>query len=166
MAAATCVADLALGFAAKMTEVLEAVPELTAEEVSVVIRTCRFLRDLFTEARRSAEAALAAGACAQAFAAKYENTVADLDATLRIVERMLTQARTNPLPALTEELVSNYQSLRGDLTGFRQFLGEALAKVKTPVRPIDWKRIQEAETAYARGETKPFQRLAKKPAGE
>jgi hypothetical protein len=157
------VPDLAFEFAETMADAFETrkVEELTSEEVSAAIFACHFLRHLFTMARRSIEECLCAGIDAKAFAARYEKAIVDLEAILGTVERVVTRAQTTPLPPPAEQFISNYRALMDDILNLRQFLVEAVAKAKLPVRPIDWKRAQEAEAAYARGETRPIQRSSK-----
>jgi hypothetical protein len=168
MATATLPPDPLLGLAVKWADAFEEVQveALTPEQVSAAILACRFLRDLFAMARRSIEASLGAGVDAQAFAAQYEPTVTDLDTLVRTVDRVVAAARTSLPPTRSEEFVSQHHSLGAEIAGLRQFLLEALAKAKTPVRPMDWKRAQESEAAYTRGETKPFQRSTTKRAGD
>jgi hypothetical protein len=155
--------ELAVGFVETMAKTFETgrVEELTPAEVSTAIRTCVFLRELFAQARRSIAEGLSQGVDAQAFAAKYAPAVTGLGASLRTVERVVTKARTRPLPPPAEQFISSYRDLMDDLLGLHQFLAEAVAKAKLPARPVDWNRAQEAAAAYARGETKPFQRSAK-----
>ena len=164
MATATMLPDLAVGLAETMADAFETrrVEEWTSEEVSAAIFACHFLRDLFAMARRSIEDSLSAGVEAKTFFAHYEDAVADLDAVLATVEQLVAQARTRHLPKLTEEFVLHYQAFGSDLASLRQFLTEALTKAKTRSRPIDWKRVQEVEAAYQRGETRPFQQLSEK----
>jgi hypothetical protein len=163
MATATMFADLAVGFAETMAKTFEMgrVEELTPEEVSTAIRMCVFLQDLFAQARRSIAEALSQGVDARAFAAKYEQAVTDLEAVLTTAQRVVTKARTSPLPPPAEQFISSYRALMDDMLSLHEFLAEAVAKAKLPVRPIDWKRVQEAEAAYAKGETKPFQTAPK-----
>jgi hypothetical protein len=163
MATATVLPDMALQFAERMSEALEPgrVEELSVQEVSAAILTCSFLRNLFSMVRQSIETALSDGVDAKSFAAKYERAVPELDKIMATTARVVQKARTSHLPPPTEELVTNYQALGEALADLRHFLVEVLAKVKAPVRPIDWTRVQEAEAAYARGETKPFQKTSR-----
>jgi hypothetical protein len=163
MATATMLPDLAVGFAETMVSTFETrrVEELTPEEISTAIRMCVFLQDLFAQARRSIAEGLSQGVDAGEFATKYQRAVTDLEAVLTTAQRVVTKARTSPLPPAAEQFVSSYRALMDDMLSLRQFLADAVAKAKLPVRPIDWKRVQEAEAAYARGETNPFQRSPK-----
>jgi hypothetical protein len=158
MATAMVFPDLVTGIAEKVAITIEAgkVEELSADEVKAAILACDFLRNLFSMARRSIEDGLRGGVDAKAFAIRYERGVADLDRVLAVVARVLTKARTSRLPALAEAFVSNYQALGDEMADLRQFLAECVAKAKAPVRPVDFKRVQEAEEAYVRGETRPF----------
>jgi hypothetical protein len=168
MPTATMLPDLAVGFAGTMANTFEAggVEELTPEEVSAAIRTCDFLQELFGQARRSIEEGLSQGVDAKAFAAKYERAVTGLEAVLTVTERVVTKARTNPLPPPAEEFVSRYRALLDDLISLRQLLAEAVGKAKLPTRPVDRNRAQEAEAAYARGDTKPLRRPSQQQPGE
>ncbi len=163
MATATMFPGLAVGFAEAMANTFETgrVEELTPEEVSTAIRTCVFLRDLFTQARQSIEEQLSQGVDARAFAAKHEKAVADLEEVVKTAQRVVTKARTSSLLPPVQQFVSSYRALLDDMVSLHQFLAEAVAKAKLPVRPVDWNRVQEAKAAYASGETKPFQRSSK-----
>jgi hypothetical protein len=160
--------DLALGFAETMATTFESgrVDQLTPREISQAISACDFLRGLFTEAHRSIEEGLSQGVDARAFAAKYERAVIELQAILTTAERIVTKARTSPLPAPAELFVSNYRELMDAMLRLRQLLAEAVDKAKRPTGPIDWQRVRDTEAAYTRGETKPFQRSSKRTAGE
>jgi hypothetical protein len=160
--------DLAVGMAEKMAQAFETgrLEELTPEQVSIGIRMCGFLQELFAHARRSIEEGLSQGVEAKAFAARYERAVNELEAVLTMTERVVTKARTSQLPPPADQLVSRYRALMDDMISLHQFLAEAVAKAKLPARPMDWNRVQEAEAAFARGETKPFQRSSKKQAGK
>jgi hypothetical protein len=168
MDTATILPNLAVGFAEKMAHAFEIgrVEELAPEEVSTAIRLCAVLQDLFAQTRRSIAAELSQGVEARGFAAKYERAVIDLEAVLKVTQRVVTKARTNSLPPPAEQFVSSYRALMDEMLSLHRFLAEAVETAKRPVRPVDWKRVQEAEAAFARGETKPFQRSSKKEAGE
>jgi hypothetical protein len=163
MATATIFPDLAVGCAQTLANTLETVgvEELAPEEVLTAIRMCAFLQDLFAQARQSIIERLSQGVDARAFAARYERVVSDLEAALTTTQRVVTKARTTPLPPTPEQLISNYRALMDDMLSLHQFLAAAVAKAKLPMRPVDWNRVQEVKAAYARGETKPFQRSPK-----
>ncbi len=163
MATATMVPDLLVGLAATMANAFEtrSVVELPPDDLSAGLSLCVSLQDLVKKARRSIEEGLSQGVDARAFAAKYERAVTGLETVLTTTERIITRARTSPLPPPAEQFVSGYRALLDDMISLHQFLAEAVAKAKLPVRPIDWNRVKEAEDAYARGETKLFQRSLK-----
>jgi hypothetical protein len=150
-------------FVETMADMLEtgSVQEMTSEEVSVAISMCVLLQGIFSRARRAIEEGLSQGVDGCEFVAKYERAVTDLEEVLTTAQRVVAKARMSPLSPSVELFISNYGALMDDMLSLRQFLAEAVAKAKQPVRPIDWNRVQEAEAAYARGETKPFQRSAK-----
>ena len=151
---------LAVEWAEAMADAFETckLEELTAEQVSTGIRMCVLLQDLFAQARQSIVEALSQGVEAGEFAAKYERALTSLEAVLTTTQRVVTKARTSPLPPAAEQFVCSYRALMDDMLALHQFLAEAVAKAKLPIRPVDWKRVQAAEAAYTRGETKPFQR--------
>jgi hypothetical protein len=146
--------DLIAGFTQAVERVR--VEEMTPEDASAAIRLCVFLQGLFAEARQEIEEELSRGVDARAFAARYKRMVAGLDAIL-LTHRGVTKAQASELPSPGEQFIVSYQALLDDLSSLHQLLAEALAKAKLPVRPVDWKRVQEAEDAYAKGQTKPFQ---------
>ena len=74
----------------------------------------------------------------------------------------MTKAQTSVLPQPAEQVIASYRALMDDVMSLREFLANVVAKAKMPARPFDWKRAQEAEAAFARGETKPFERSAKR----
>jgi hypothetical protein len=160
MDTATILTDLAVGFADAMANTFETatVEDLTPEEVSTAIRMCAFLQDLFAQVRRSIVERLSQGVDAAVFAARYERAVTDLTAVLTTTQRVVTKPRMEPLPPPAEQFVSSYRALMDDMVSLHHLLADAVAKAKLPVPSIDWKRVQEAEAAYARGEAKPFQR--------
>jgi hypothetical protein len=168
MATATFSSDLAIGIAEKMAQVVEkvGVEELNPEQASTGIRMCGFLQELFAQARRSIEEGLSAGVDAREFAAKYERGVIGLEAIMTMTQQAVTKARTSQLSPAAEQFVSSYRASMDEMRSLHQFLVEALAKAKLPARPIDWNRVQEAEAAFARGETKPLQRSPKRQAGK
>jgi hypothetical protein len=159
MATPTMFPDLAVGFAEKMANTFEGrIKELTPDQVSTAIRACAFLQDLFAQARRSIEEELSQGVEARAFADKYERLATDLEPVLATTQRLVTEARTSSHSEPVEQVVSSYRALMDEMLSLHEFLAKAVAKAKLPARPVDWKRVQEAEAAYASGETKPFQR--------
>jgi len=163
MAIATILPDLAVEFAERMANRFDEgkVEELTPDEVATAIRMCAFLQDLFAQARRSLVEGLSQGVDARAFAAKYERAVTELGAVLITAQRVVTKARTSILPPPAEQFLSSYRALMDDMSSLHGVLAEAVAKAKLPLRPVDWKRVQDAEAAYASNETKPFERSPK-----
>jgi len=144
--------DLAVGFAEKMANTFEGrIKELTPDQVSTAIRACAFLQDLFAQARRSIEEELSQGVEAGAFVAKYERLATDLEPVLTTTPWVVTEARTIPHSEPVEQVVSSYRALMDEMLSLHELLAKAVAKAKLPARPVDWKRVQEAETTYARG---------------
>jgi hypothetical protein len=163
MATATLLPNLAVEWAGTMANAFETsrVDTLTPEELRAALSMCAALQDLFASARRSIAERLAQGEDAGAFAADYEQLVVGLKELWTTTERTVTKARTSPLPPAAEQFVASYRSLMDEIAGLHQFLANAVAKAKQPLGSIDNRRVQEAEAAYARGETKPFRRSAK-----
>ena len=159
MATPTMFPDLAVGFAEKMANTFDGrIKELSPDQASIAIRACAFLQDLFAQARRSIEEELSQGVEAGAFVAKYERLASDLEPVLTTTQRVVTEARSILHSEPVGQVVSSYRALMDEMLSLHEFLAKAVAKAKLPARPVDWKRVQEAETAYASGETKPFQR--------
>jgi hypothetical protein len=166
MGMTSIVPDLAMGCAERINAAFDAnnVEDWTPDDVSAAIFACNSLQTLVALARRSIDSALRKGVDAKAFAAKYEGVVGHLGAVAKTVDRLAAAIPLSQRPILTEELVRSYRNVGNELTILREFLTDALSKTKTP-RPIDWKRIEAAEAAYARGETKPLQRPLASRAG-
>jgi hypothetical protein len=165
MAVATFETAIAAGTAESLDRIFASVEELSEKDVDTILDVCNFIQTLFRTARTSIESTLRQGVDAKAFAAKYEQSISTLDTVKGAVSRVLARLKGNRLPALGEELISRYEDLNTDLVNLRQFLLEALEKAKNPLRPIDWQHVREVEEAYARGETKPFRKIAGKHGG-
>jgi hypothetical protein len=163
MATATLLPNLAVEWAGTMANAFQTgrVDALTPEELRAAMSMCAALQDLFASARRSIAERLAQGVDAGAFATDYEQLVVGLKELWSTTERTVTKAGTSPLPPAAEQFVASYRSLTDEIAGLHQFLANAVAKAKQPLGAIDKRRVQEAEAAYARGETKPFRRSAK-----
>jgi hypothetical protein len=155
--------DILIGFAETMTNQLETrrVEEVTPEEASSFIPFCEFFEKQFAQTRRSLVERLIRGVEGRAFAAKFEDRVASLEAVLARMNRVVTKVRTGPLSSPVEEFLSSFRALMDEMLRLHQVLSQAVAKAKMPLRPVDWNRVREADEAYARGETKPFQRSPK-----
>jgi hypothetical protein len=156
MASATFIPDLAAGLAETLSDNVEKVEELSTKDVQAALLVCTFMQTLLKMARGSIESSLRQGVDARAFASTYERSIAGLDSASKAVGRLLQRGHPRHWPILGEELLSGYEDLAADLAKLRQFLVEAVAKAKAPPRPLDWERVRQAEAAYGRGETKPF----------
>ena len=152
-----------VGFAETLANQLEmgGVEALTPEEVSKTIRLCAFFQQEFAQARQSLVTHLTRGVDGRAFAAKFEGRVVSLEAILAAMNRVVTEARTNPVSSQPEEFLSSLRALMDEILQLHGTISHAVAAAKIPIRP-DWKKMQEADEAYARGETKPFQRRSPK----
>ena len=62
------------------------------------------------------------------------------------------------------EMIAEFDALVQIMSMHRDLLKESLSKMKSLRSPIDWEKVQETQSAYIRGETKPFKRTPK-PAG-
>lgn len=162
------VSDLAVGFARQMASAFETdnVEQLAPDQALTAIHLCKFLQSLFADARRSIDSRLAQGVDASTFAGTYGRAVADLETALAATERVVARGRDASLSPQAALFVSSYRDLMDEMLGLRKFLQEAVAKAKLPPRAVDRKRIDAAEAAFDRGQTRPFQRSSKERAGE
>jgi hypothetical protein len=163
MTTTTVIPDYAETFAVSIGDMIEEkkVEELNPEQASAAIDMCGILRALMASERRKIEEQLSKGMDAKEFAAKYEPTVARLETVLTKIHRLVTDARTRAPSSLAEQFVANYHDLVDEILRLHRFLADAVALAKKPRRPIDWERVHQAEEAYERGETKPFQRSSR-----
>jgi hypothetical protein len=159
MTTATVLPELSVSFAQRTTAAFETanLDEMTPGEVARNVELLSALRQVLRLARHSIEEVLSRGVDAGEFAAKYERAVSDLGPLAEALGRVVAKTQAKLAPAHAKELGSHFQALAADIANHRQFFATAVAKAKAPPRPIDWQRVQEAEAAYARGETKPFQ---------
>jgi hypothetical protein len=129
------------------------IAEWPADQVAIVIQASTFLRDLFRSARDSIKVMLSQGVDAQAFAEKYDRAITDLDRISATVARVLLKCQSIPI----REFTGTFQAMSDEVTSLRTFLEAAVTKARTS-HVIDWNRVQQAQAAYSRGETKPWER--------
>jgi hypothetical protein len=162
MITTSVVPDFALGLAKDTRAGIESaeLDKWPAEQLALYNVTCRSMRDLFVSARKNIEAELFDGVDAKAFVARYEKTIGLLDAILAQATPVAQTVKIGRRTEAAEELVSNFKALAGAATELHRFLSAMLAIANAPGREIDWRKIEESEAAYQRGETKPFRPLA------
>jgi hypothetical protein len=136
----------------------EAVEEWSAEAVEAAISLCRQARRAVKDIRHEQEQMLQGGMQAKAFVAQIEPRAQIMGRGLAVLSRLVEGQGGRALDPRMQNFLSESQALVREAADLQSFLSEALAKAKVPPRPMDWNRVQEAEGAYARGETKPFQK--------
>jgi hypothetical protein len=159
---------LANGLIDTITSAMQAEPvdEWSPEAVEEAVSLCRQARRAVQSIRDDREQALQAGQEAKGFVAQNEPLAQILSGKLAVFSRLVEEFSDRVLTPRMKEFVSESQALAHEATDLHSFLEEALAKAKAPPRPIDWNRVQAAEAASARGETKPFQRRPQAEAKE
>jgi len=153
--------DLPVSVLEQVANFVDTVEDRTPEEISQAITICAFLQALFVESRRSIGEFLAQGVDAKEFATKYEKALNDLGPMLTGIDKIIAHFRDKSLPPPADECVSRFRELMDEVLRLYQFISGAVDKANLPHRPADWERIEEARNVYQRGETKPFQPLAK-----
>jgi hypothetical protein len=163
MMTTTFLPDLAMEVVEEMIHALEVG---NVAEMSGMASCCHDVRRIIQEAQRAVEGKLSRGIEGRLFVARYDPLAAALEAWGKEVTRVVEQAKTRVLPEQTREFLSDFQGMGQDLANFQQFLVHVLDMARAPRRSIDWQRVKEAEAAYARGETKPFERASRGHGGE
>ncbi|HEV3256510.1 MAG TPA: hypothetical protein VG013_06510 [Gemmataceae bacterium] len=159
---------LASGLIDTITHVMLAgrVEESSAEAVGEAAALCRQARRAVKAIRDEQEQTLGDGRQAREFVDQMDPLAQMLGRGLAILSRLVDDLGDRDLTPPMTEFLSEAQALvreAGDLHGL---LAEALVKAKAPPHPIDWDRARDAEAAFTRGETKPFQRHPKAGAKE
>ena len=144
-----------------LADLVARVEHLTPEEIARTITICDHLVAIFAESRRSIGEFLAQGMNAKEFATKYEKGLHGLESILTGLESAVAHYRDKALPPPADECLSRFHDVIDEMLGLRQFIKQAVDKAKLPHRPVDGARLEEARKAYERGETKPFERMAR-----
>jgi hypothetical protein len=111
------------------------------------------LREYTTETRLFIEAKLSDGSEARSVLREIEPIHLEL---VNAAERIgtLTQSLQEEGKPATKSLLEELHGLEREQQQLIAFLNETIALAAQAPRPVDWKRIQAAEDAYRRGETK------------
>jgi hypothetical protein len=153
---------MVMEFAETVTHAVEAGAgqELSAEDIQQVATACRETREKFTSMQEMLRKELTHGVDTATFVQRHEPRLARLDKLCLHHSAALAEAdRLRAIPFETRELIAEFEALGKAVSRFRDLLKEALSKMKTPRRPIDWQRVQQAQEAYRKGETAPFERM-------
>jgi hypothetical protein len=159
---------LASGLINTLTDAMQAEPveDWLPETVEEAISICRQARRAVKGMRHEQEQALQSGLKAKVFVAQIEPRAQVMEQGLAVLSQLVQGLRGQVLGAGMKDFLSEAQALVREVADLHSFLSEVLAKAKALPRPMDWDRVQEAEEAYARGETKPFRRHPKAEAKE
>ncbi len=134
--------------------------EWPAEVVEEGISLCQQARRLIRGSRHEIERLLRHGCEAKMFVTLVEPPEL-LWQSFFTFSRVVEELGNRDVSPLTGNFLSEAQALSREAADLHRFLSAALAKANIPPRPIDWQRVKDAEEAYSRGETKPFQKAAK-----
>jgi hypothetical protein len=147
--------EVAMGFAESVTHAVAAAEKAqwSDEDVRQVRLACREVRQKFEWMDQIVRRALVDGVDAATFVAQAETHRTRLDRLLLQFSAIQAAARSDD-----GEFVVEFEGMGKAISRVRDLLNEVLTKMKTPRRPIDWQRVEEAQAAYVRGETKPFKR--------
>jgi hypothetical protein len=163
MGFSTVFPEMAMEFAETVTQAVEAgaEQELSAEDLRQVATACRETRDKFASLQEMLRNELTHGVDVATFVRQYEARLTRLDKLSLRHSAVLAEAdRLKAVPSETQELIAEFEALGKAVCRFRDLLKEALSKMRTPRRPIDWQRVQAAQEAFRKGETRPFERTA------
>jgi hypothetical protein len=154
--------DLAMRFFEGLTQSLASsdFTQWNAEQISRVISLCREAQRLTRSARRSVQLRLNKGVEAKEFVKRFSELHIILSDCLSRISRIVEKGRDWALPTLAEGWIKEWQAVGREMAALNHLLNEALAKATPTQMPLDWERIHEVEAAYARGETRPFQKSA------
>jgi hypothetical protein len=136
----------------------EHIEEWPPEAVDGAVANCQQARRALRGIRQNLEQMLCAGVTAQAFLAQNELPMQLAGRAAAELDRLRNELSHRPLAPKLKEFLSESEALVREYTDLHDFLAGVFAKAKAPPRPIDWNRVQEAERAFACGETRPFQR--------
>jgi hypothetical protein len=153
--------EMVMEFAETVTHAVEAGAEqaLSAEDIRQVVTACRETREKFTSLQEMLRKELTHGVDTATFARQHEPRLARLDKLCLRHSTVLAEVdRLKAIPSESRELIAEFEALGKAVSRFRNLLKEALSKIKTPRRPIDWQRVQQAQEAFRKGETTPFER--------
>lgn len=153
--------EMVIGFAETVTQTVEAgeEKEWSAEDFRQVTAACREVREKFAAMDGMLRNALTQGVDPALFVRREEPRLARLDKLLSRHSAILAEAdRLLTASPEMRALIAEYEALLKSMSQHRGLLNEALSKMKAPRRPIDWQKVQEAQAAFGRGETVPFQR--------
>ena len=157
--------EMVMEFAETVThavEIGEKEEEWSAEDVRHVAVACRETGEKFGSMQEMLRNALTGGVDVAAFVKQEGPRLARLDKLLLRHSAILAEAdRLQALSPETREVVADFEAMGRAMSLFRDLLKEALSKMTTPRFPIDWQRVEEAQAAVGRRETKPFHRTPK-----
>jgi hypothetical protein len=153
--------EMVMEFAETVTQAVEAGGEqdLSAEDIQQVAAAARETREKFRSMHELLRKELTLGVDTATFIQRHEPRLARLDKlSLRHAAVLAETDRLKAIPSETRDLIAEFEALGKAVSRFRDLLREALAKMMTPRRPVDWQRVQEAQEAFRKGETRPFER--------
>jgi len=137
------------------------VEESSVEAVGEAIALCQQARRAIKAVREEQERTLADGRQVKEFVAQMDPLTGVLGRGLVVLSGLVDGLGHRDLSPPMMEFLSEAKALVREADALQRFLVEALAKAKVPPRPIDWNRAKDAEAAYTRGETTPFQKRPK-----
>jgi hypothetical protein len=139
----------------------EPVEEWPADALEQGAAFCRQARGLVKGIREELEQVLRKGKEAKALVAEIEPAAQALGKALASLSSRLDENGGRPSNPKAESFLSECEALVREAADFQSTLTEVLARAAAPLPPIDWNRVKEAEEAFVRGETRPFQRTPK-----
>jgi hypothetical protein len=152
--------EMAMGFAESVTHAVQVAEtkEWSAEDVRQVVAACREVRQKFDAMGRLLRDALVEGVDAATFVRQEEPHLARLEKLLSQHAAILAEADRIQAPQSGHgEFLAEFEAMGKAMSGVRDLLRQALSAMTTPRRPVDWQRVQEAQAAHVRGETRPLE---------
>jgi hypothetical protein len=165
----TVLPEMVIGFAETVTHAVEVgeAEDWQDEDLAPIIAACREVGQKFESMEEKLRQSLLHGVDVATFVARSEPPLLRLERLLveqaRIQAEMGRSSEGSSVEA--PELVAEFTAMGQAVGRFRDLLKNAISAMKAPRHLIDGKRFQEAQAAYLRGETQPFQ-SAPEPSGK
>jgi hypothetical protein len=159
MGYSTVFPEMVMGFAETVTHAVEVGEsnKWSEEDARQITAACRETGDKFRSLEQILRLRLTEGVNAATFLKEEQLRLARLDKLLSQHAAALTESdRLQRVPSEALELIAAFEELGKTIARFRDLLKTAISKMNTPRRPVDWQRVQEAQAAFGKGETKPL----------
>jgi hypothetical protein len=103
----------------------------------------RHIVRLMKDIRSGAESLLDRGTEAQRFKARYEHVASSLDGHLKVLSAVLAFVQRQPVTTEQTDLLEALRSDEREARDIRRTFAEWLEVLNRPMKPIDWKKLEE-----------------------